>query len=152
MTGFTAIFFLAVLFVGSGVSQTIETLHWMSGCWRSPDSTYEETWSEPRGSTLMGFSRTVRQNRTQAYEFLQVRSDSAGGIEYVANPSGQSQAAFRLRFASADEAVFENPTHDFPQRIMYRLDKDGSLTATIEGRWKGEERKIRFPMRRVRCP
>ena len=30
-------------------------------------------------------------------------------------------------------AVFENLHHDFPKRILYRKNSDGSLTARVEG-------------------
>ena len=47
--------------------------------------------------------------------------------------------------------VFENPTHDFPQRVIYRLDDAGVLRARIEGLVAGKPRAEDFPMRRVRC-
>ena len=33
---------------------------------------------------------------------------------------------------AAGEAVFENLTHDYPQRVIYRTGRDGKLTARIE--------------------
>jgi hypothetical protein len=47
--------------------------------------------------------------------------------------------------------VFENPRHDFPQRVAYRLDPDGVLQARIEGQRGEETAVVQFPMRRVRC-
>jgi hypothetical protein len=38
-----------------------------------------------------------------------------------------------LTRASATEAVFENPQHNFPKRIIYRKGADDSLTASIDG-------------------
>jgi hypothetical protein len=49
------------------------------------------------------------------------------------------------------EAVFENPEHDFPRRIIYRLEPDGSLFARIEGMPKGKLRGLDYPMKRGRC-
>ncbi|MGH8854313.1 MAG: hypothetical protein ACREWI_08545 [Telluria sp.] len=43
--------------------------------------------------------------------------------------------------------MFENPAHDFPQRIIYRRVGDTGLHARIEGKGKG----IDFPMRRTAC-
>ena len=37
--------------------------------------------------------------------------------------------------------VFENPEHDFPQRIVYWREGDRVLHARIEGVIKGKERK-----------
>jgi hypothetical protein len=33
--------------------------------------------------------------------------------------------------------VFENSEHDFPQRVIYKLDGDGVLRTSIEGLQKG---------------
>lgn len=52
---------------------------------------------------------------------------------------------------NATMAVFENPNHDFPQRIIYRLVTVDSLVARIEGRIDGKERSSDFPYRRARC-
>ncbi len=34
--------------------------------------------------------------------------------------------------------VFENPQHDFPQRILYRKNPDGTLHARAEGERNGK--------------
>jgi hypothetical protein len=48
--------------------------------------------------------------------------------------------------------VFENPAHDFPQRIIYRRLSPDSLVARIEGPGPNNTtRGIDFPMRRVNC-
>ena len=46
-----------------------------------------------------------------------------------------------------DEVVFENPTHDFPQRIIYRKGADRSVTARIEGVIDGKARGVDFPFK-----
>jgi len=46
----------------------------------------------------------------------------------------------------------ENWEHDFPQRIIYERDEDGSLAARIEGEVNGEFRMVPFPMKRKSCP
>jgi hypothetical protein len=39
---------------------------------------------------------------------------------------------------SGKKVVFENPQHDFPQRIIYWLEGDNALHAKIEGTYKGQ--------------
>ena len=57
-------------------------------------------------------------------------------------------AAMLLTRASSTEAVFENPQHDFPKRIIYRKGADDSLTASIDG---GEGTKaMSFPYKRIK--
>ena len=40
-------------------------------------------------------------------------------------------------------AVFVNPRHDYPQRIVYALSKEGGLTASI-GYAKGKSQSFEF--------
>jgi len=61
-------------------------------CWGEAGS--GEQWTVPAGKTLLGVSRTVKNSRTVAFEFLQIREIEAGEIEYVAKPSGRSEAIF----------------------------------------------------------
>jgi len=44
--------------------------------------------------------------------------------------------------------VFENPQHDFPQRISYKLNPDGTLLAAIDGTKAGKIRRVEFPYKR----
>ena len=83
------------------------------------------------------------------YEFLLLRESAGGEIHYVAKPSGQAEAAFKLIRASATEVVFENPQHDFPQRISYTLKADGKLTAAIEGTKNGKTRRVEYHYQRA---
>jgi hypothetical protein len=93
----------------------------------------------------------VKGGRTIAYEFVHVGPDADGRLAYTARPSGQAGASFRLVRVDGNSVVFENPHHDFPQRIGYTLNADGSLTAFIEGPGRdGRPRRIEFPYRRAR--
>jgi hypothetical protein len=99
----------------------------------------------------MGMSRTVRNEKTIAFEHVRLEQSEDGSIRYVANPSGQKEAAFALVKLEGTKAVFENPAHDFPQRIIYHLLSPDSLAARVEGTINGKERSSDFPYRRVRC-
>jgi len=48
------------------------------------------------------------------------------------------------------EAMFINPTHDFPKRVAYRATPTG-LLAWIDGGEGAAGRRIEFPMARVSC-
>jgi Domain of unknown function (DUF6265) len=128
-------------------------LSWMAGCWRQESSqrVVEETWMAPRGDGMLGMSRTVAKGRIVEHEFLQIRVQD-GRLVYIAKPSRQPEASFTAKSAGAREVIFENLAHDFPQRIIYRLQSDGNLAARIEGTEKGQARGIDFGMKRVACP
>lgn len=131
----------------------IEQLAWMTGCWEltAGERIVEEQWMAPRGGSMMGMSRTVRGGRTVAWETVLLREDSAGAISYNAFPGGQAAAVFPATELSDSHAVFSNPAHDFPQRIIYRRRGD-TLAARIEGETAGGTRGSDFPYRKVACP
>lgn len=132
---------------------TLSDLAWLSGCWESHREGREinEQWMKPAGQTMLGMGRTVSKGKTVEYEFVQIREDNDGSIYYVAKPSGQSEASFKLIKYQNREATFENPEHDFPQRIIYRLEPDGSLFARVEGTSNGKARGFDYPMKRGQC-
>ena len=129
-----------------------QTLAWLAGCWEFTRGTRRvtEQWMRPDGGTLMGMSRTTADGRTVEYEFLVVR-EGANGLELVAKPSSQPEAIFTATSLGPREVVFENPMHDFPQRITYRATADGGLTAVVEGDVKGQRQALQFPYRSVAC-
>ena len=131
----------------------IAELAWLSGCWQSDGSHRQVTehWMKPEGGTMLGMNRTISGGKTAAYEFMRIEQEENGDIYYVAQPSGQKEARFKLTKAADDEAIFENPEHDFPQRVIYRKREDGSLLGRIEGERDEEETVIDFPMQRVSC-
>lgn len=100
---------------------------------------------------MLGLSRTVKGGKTVAHEFMQIRETAPGKLAYIAMPSGQATTTFALVQASANHAVFEDPAHDFPQRVIYRRDGDTILNARIEGTLNGKAKGIDFPMQRTSC-
>ena len=130
---------------------TTADLKFLTGCWslEVKGRRVEEHWLAPAGGSLMGVSRTVVNGKTTEFEFLQIR-DLPEGLTYIAKPSNQPEARFVASSKTADEIVFENPKHDFPQRIRYRVTAD-SLHARVEGTLNGKERGIDFPYTRAAC-
>jgi hypothetical protein len=52
---------------------------------------------------------------------------------YIATPlEADKSTTFTCTKASSTEWVFENPTHDFPKRIIYRFLSDEQLETTID--------------------
>lgn len=128
-------------------------LSWLAGCWaaESAEAGTVEHWLAPAGGTMFGVARTVRGGRTVEYEFMQIRLDTDGKVVYIASPSGQQQATFTATVVNERTVTFENPAHDFPQRIIYRALPGDRLAARIEGMQGGAMRGIDYPMKRVRC-
>lgn len=130
----------------------IDQAAWLTGCWQtsSPQRIVEEQWTVPRGETMLGTGRTVREGRTVEYEFV-LLSAKDGHLVYQAHPSGQASAEFLSREVHDGKVVFENLEHDFPQRIGYERQGADGLLAWIEGTQNGRTRRVEFPYRRVAC-
>lgn len=129
---------------------TLADISWIAGDWQTAPggrAQIEEHWTNVAGASMMGMSRTVAGEKTVEFEYLRIEQ-RADGIYYVAHPKASCPGTdFKLTRASATEAVFENPQHDFPKRIIYRKGED-SLTATIDG---GEGTKaMSFAFKRVK--
>ena len=138
------------------VQESQAALHdfaWLAGCWQrsGKDREVVEQWMRPAGDLMLGMSRTIANGKAREFEFLQLRQKEDGEIYYIALPSGQQETWFKLVKYGAHEAVFENPEHDFPQRIIYRLEKDGTLAARIEGTVQGQLKSVDFPYQRAAC-
>jgi hypothetical protein len=150
--GVLALYIVAPSAVGTELpSSGIRRVAWLQGCWKtmSADRTVEEQWMAPRGGSMVGSSRTVQGEKLVEYELVVIR-ERGEKLVYVAHPSGQPSAEFTVSSASESRVVFENPSHDFPQRIGYELRGD-SLQAWIEGTKGGRSHRIDFSYQRATC-
>ena len=138
---------------GAPLPASVTDFRWLSGCWASTGAQdrYEEVWLAPTANSMLGVSRSIRGSQTRMFEYARIVL-AADRIDYVAQPQGAPPTAFRLADAVGTRAVFENPAHDFPQRIIYEFVPPDRLNARIEGkdaqgRTTGED----FHLRRTSC-
>ncbi len=129
-------------------SARVETFAWLAGCWSMalPDGVVEEHWLAPAGGAMLGLSRTIRAGNLREWEFLALRPVD-GILSYVSIPSRQRETVFPLVRHKSTVLIFENPAHDYPQRIIYRKTAEG-IEARIEGRVKDQLRGSDFKYQR----
>lgn len=127
-------------------------LSWMAGHWfaEAGGTTMEEHWSRPDGGLLLGTHRDVRPDGGAFFEFLRIELDGSRAV-YHAAPTGRPAVPFALVESGRSRVVFENPAHDYPQRISYERDGE-RLTARIEGDTPGGPRASMWVFHRVPCP
>jgi hypothetical protein len=131
----------------------IEGVGWITGCWVMDDGKErtQEQWMNPAGQTMIGMSRTVAGGKTVFTEYVQIREVN-GQLAYIVSLGLNAKpTVFKLIKSSENEAVFENPEHDFPQRIIYRRESPDALFARIEGQEKGVNKAMDFPYKRTKC-
>jgi hypothetical protein len=144
---------MAMAMVGAQAAP-LDQLAWLSGCWSAdggePGS--GEQWTVQAGDSMMGMSRTLKGGKVANYEFMRITTANDGAVIFHAQPSGQAGDSFTASTLTATEVVFENPGHDFPQRVIYRFEAPSRLRAAIEGTLQGKTKRIDFPMTRAVCP
>jgi Domain of unknown function (DUF6265) len=134
----------------------LSSLGWLDGCWRGEVAEYQfrEHWLPLRGGLMVGAGHVVFQGKTQDFGYLRLET-RPDGVYYVSISSAKREASFKLTSATIDDKdtvfTFTSPVDEFPQRILYRRGVEGWLYASVEGKVKGEEKKVIYPMRRVDC-
>jgi len=126
---------VVILSACSAYSQAMP--EWMAGSWSSEQDgvRMEEHWTRGDDDLMLGMHQDVSKGRT-SFEFLRIERRD-GKLVYLAMPHAKPETPFPLKSATADRVVFENPEHDFPQRIIYW--RDGArLCARTEGTIKGK--------------
>jgi len=129
-----------------------ERLQWLNGDWSTGSSRgiYSEQWRYENDTLFRGRSFMVRNSDTLFSETIELYLSSKE-IYYVPSVSNQNEGKpilFRLTSAIETTFTFENPLHDFPQRIVYSHPAPDSLVACLEGDIKGVSRKEYFRMKR----
>lgn len=103
---------------------------------------------------MVGAGHVVFQGKTQDYGYLRLET-RPDGVYYVAISSAKKESSFKLVTTAIDDKdtlfTFTSAVDEFPQRIIYRRGVDGWLYATVEGKVKGEDKRVIYPMRRVDC-
>jgi hypothetical protein len=126
--------------------EAVASLDWLAGSWagESGGLAMEEHWTAPSGGALLGMHRDVKNGRMVSFEFLRI--DASGeAVTYWASPRSAAPTPFRLQeLGPGRRVVFENPEHDFPQRIIYWRADDDALHARVEGPAKAGEKAMEW--------
>jgi hypothetical protein len=111
---------------------SLADLAWLASGWISDANpvVVEERWTTPAGGAMLAVSRTLKNNRMVAFEYLRI-VERNGGLVYIAQPNGRPPTEFVLTALSRHTATFENPAHDFPKVIRYTLGPDQMLEARV---------------------
>ena len=125
-------------------------LAWMSGSWvqDKPGEKVSETWLGPGNGMLAGVNLTTWTGGRKTFEFLRI-ADTPTGPSYFASPGGRAPVEFRMKELGDRRIVFENPQHDFPQRILYWREGE-QLLARVEGTAGGKEKREEWRFDRAR--
>ncbi len=111
-------------------------LTWLAGHWvhKEVGEEVQENWLGPQGGMLVAVNLTSNAGKT-SFEFIRIAQKDMR-LVYFANVQGQSATEFPMKQMDERSITFENTSHDFPQRIIYRREGE-QLIARVEGMVKG---------------
>lgn len=132
-----SIFFLPLL--GNTLFAQIHISNFLQGTWKMENRETYEHWSKLDDSSFNGFSYQLKNGEMKVSEFLTISSNS-DKIIYTATVINQNQGkGIPFSLTKSDSAyVFENPSHDFPKRIVYQPLNQNQVKVTVsDGGKKG---------------
>jgi len=133
--------------------EAVENANWLIGRWEnnSAEGNLSEFWAKTNDSTFQGESYFVIENDTvfgEKVELMQRGNDFIFEAR-VAKQNDEKPVPFKLTKSSETEMVWENPTHDFPNKIVYQKVGKDSLVAEIFGTKDGKAKNEVFKMKKV---
>lgn len=134
--------------------EKIKTAHWLLGTWetKSADGILSENWKKVNDSTYEGRSYFVRGNDTLHFETVTLQQKGEE-LTYLATVKGQNDdkaVSFALTETTEKQLVFENPTHDYPQKISYNHISKDSLVTEISGLQLGKPSTEKYVMTKTK--
>jgi len=127
---------------------------WLIGNWKrvSDDGILIEAWTQLNDSTFSGRSFFISNGDTLSSELisLEQRKEKLYYIPIVADQNNGKSVVFTMTSQTDSSATFENPEHNFPQKIDYRFQRPDSLIADVSAVINGNQKVINFRMGRVK--
>lgn len=130
----------------------IKSANWLLGKWsaKMADGNLSESWKQINDSTFQAESLFIKGKDTLHFESI-ILQQKGEDLFYNATVKGQNEnkaVAFKLTKKNAKQLVFENPKHDYPQKITYTLITKDSLVASISGVQLGKPSSEKFGMKK----
>ena len=109
-----------------------------------------EKWTKVSKNELSSLAFDIKGKDTTVLERVKL-INKAGIISYnVTGAKSGDKTSFKLTSAKNNQFIFEDPKHDFPQRVIYHFIKPDSLHALVDGKYKGKYEKADYFYKRVK--
>lgn len=141
---------IVIIFFASCSKETknLEQLNWLIGEWGniSEEREFYEIWYFENDSSFYGESYLTVKEDTVFHETmtLEFRMNEIILTPTTKNQNDGKPVEFKLTSEVGREFIFENPKHDFPQRIVYSNPAPDSIVAYIDGKVSGEYNRSDF--------
>ena len=151
------LFFLIVLFIlfscqkGKDKAKNVGQ-DWILGQWKnkSQEGILSESWKKVNDSVFDGESYFIKEKDTLHSEKMQLKQKDENLI-YVSTIKGQNEdkpVTFAQNTEIENQLVFENPTNQYPRKIVYKLTGKNQITIQISGIQQGKPSVDNFVMKK----
>lgn len=135
-----------------GKYEKLATMNWLLGNWENKmiEGNLSESWEKKNDSTFVGHSYFIKEKDTISFESIELLQ-KGDAIFYIPTVKGQNKdkpITFKLTTSTDNQFIFENPAHDYPQKIVYKKAGPNDLIATISGTQQGKTSTESYPMKR----
>ncbi len=150
---FCCVFILTAFVNIQPSDKTFKKLFSLQGKWimKTKRGAIGEEWKKMDDHYLQSRGFFIKGTDTITTERVSLKNTKEG-IFYtptVEDQNNQQPVAFKLTADSNNIFVFENPQHDFPKRIVYKLVSADSIYAYIDGGPSQFHKKSEFFYKRV---
>jgi hypothetical protein len=131
--------------------EKLEKMNWLVGQWenKTPEGLLIETWTKDNDSTFSGQTYFIKNEKDTVHSESIVLTQLKDELIYRPTVKGQNNdepVDFNLTSDVENSYTFENPKHDYPQKIVYKKTNETSLVATISGKQQGKQSSESYPM------
>ncbi len=135
-------------------SKALAQFNWLIGKWeeKTDTSLMAEYWNLESDSLMRGVAMYILKGDTNFFETITIEARN-GEIYYTPIVAGQNvgeSVPFKLTIAQDTSFVFEDPKHDFPQKVVYEFHLPDNLYAYIEGVDEGVFSRQEYFYKRVK--
>ncbi len=135
----------------SNESNKLTPLEWLLGQWEGDQGTgvYHEEWGKVSEKEFRGKAYLIKNSEITNQEKLKLYTDDTW-VYFVADVShNPDPVSFKMTGMENSKVVFENPQHNFPQKITYEKIGSDSLLAVIEAEIDGILKRIEFSLKKL---
>lgn len=133
--------------------EKMKAANWILGNWenKSVDGNLSETWKKVNDSTFEAQSYFIKEKDTLHFESI-ILQQKGEELTYSTMVKGQNEdkaVAFKLTTTTEKQLVFENPKHDYPQKIIYSEINPDNIVVKISGIQQGKPSSEQYSLKKI---
>lgn len=146
-----------LLFASCGKSKEVSKIvgkDWLLGKWenKSDNGNLLEIWKKASDSIYIGESYFIKGKDTLHFEKIQLKQKGEN-LFYIPTVKGQNNdkpVTFIFKDTIGKQLVFENPKHDYPQKIIYSQISKDRMIIQISGMQQGKVSSSKYSLKKTK--